>query len=316
MKNKIFYCVGCVSLLLSSCSPRVITSVTKNYPPLSADSVLVFLPGEPVPNEAEEIGTVAVVDRGTTTKCSYNYVVKLAREETAKNGGNGLWITDHSEPSVWRSSCHQISGKMLYLTDISIDPSAPNPLVEKEKALRQTQMQLQREAQQKMQAPNNTIIADVGYGWILSKIYTPLNEYKGKGGMQWRLVYEHVFRGGLGFGLEYSDFSTDFPEGGTLSQTYIGPSFIGRFKSDKWLFKTGVGIGYFGYKEKGAYSTSSVGFSVALGAEYMLTPNIGLGVSLNTQSANLKQPEGTQLPDGMHGGMYKLDLQGGLRVYF
>ena len=48
-------------LLLTSCSPRVITSIVKTYPDMiPADSVYVIGLGEKVPNTAETIGRVSV----------------------------------------------------------------------------------------------------------------------------------------------------------------------------------------------------------------------------------------------------------------
>ena len=59
--------------------------------------------GEKVPNTAETIGRVSVVDRGTSTNCRYDQVLHLAQEATGKIGGNGLAITNHQKPSFWGS---------------------------------------------------------------------------------------------------------------------------------------------------------------------------------------------------------------------
>lgn len=312
MKKENIFLACCFWMLLSSCSPRILTNVMVIYRPVPVDSVRVFMPGEVVPNSAERIGEVAIVDRGTTTKCSYEYVVQQAREETARNGGNGLLITEHVTPSVWRSSCHQIAGWMLYLKDLEIDSSVPNTLME---SLEETRQGYEKQ-RERGKVPRNTINVDFGYGWITSKIYTPSGVYKSKGGLEWKIEYDHVFRGGIGFGLQYMGYKTDFPYGESLNLTYIGPSFVGRHRTANWLFKYGIGAGYFGYNDNNRYKTSSVGFSVNLGLEYMFTPNLGLAVSFNTHSARLKSPEGTELPEDEVSGIAKIGLQGGLRVYF
>lgn len=55
-------------LLLTSCSPKVVTNIVRTYPGIiPADSVYVIGLGEKVPNTAETIGRVSVVDRGTST---------------------------------------------------------------------------------------------------------------------------------------------------------------------------------------------------------------------------------------------------------
>mgnify|MGYP000976502267 CR=1 FL=1 len=106
-------------LLLTSCSPKVVTHIVRTYPnPVPADSVYVIEPGDTVPNTAETLGSVSVVDRGTSRNCRYDQVLRLAQEATGKNGGNGLAITEHVKPSFWGSSCHQINALMLRLTDM------------------------------------------------------------------------------------------------------------------------------------------------------------------------------------------------------
>ena len=70
-----------------------------------------------MPETAERIGSVQVVDGGASTKCNYEQVVALAKLETAKNGGNALALMDHRKPSLLGSSCHQIAGDMLWIGD-------------------------------------------------------------------------------------------------------------------------------------------------------------------------------------------------------
>ena len=116
MKNIHLFSGVVIMLLFVSCSPKVVTALAKTYPEVVLpDSVIVIEMGETVPNSAEAIGRVSVVDRGFSTQCKYHQVVYLAKEATGKAGGNGLVITNHMEPSFWGSSCHQISGLMLHL---------------------------------------------------------------------------------------------------------------------------------------------------------------------------------------------------------
>ena len=116
-------------LLLTSCSPKVVTHIVRTYPnPVPADSVYVIEPGDTVPNTAETLGSVSVVDRGTSRNCRYDQVLRLAQEATGKNGGNGLAITEHVKPSFWGSSCHQINALMLHLTDTKVNATEGNPV--------------------------------------------------------------------------------------------------------------------------------------------------------------------------------------------
>ena len=120
---------GLLALLLTACNPRVMTDIMISHDPLPADSVHVFDVGETAPNSAEAIGKVAVVDAGFTTRCKYDQILQLAKEETGQAGGNGLLLITHLKPSFWGSSCHQIEGMMLFLHDMNIDSLAPNPVM-------------------------------------------------------------------------------------------------------------------------------------------------------------------------------------------
>ena len=56
-------------LLLTSCSPKVVTNIVRTYPDIiPADSVYVIGLGEKVPKTDETLGRVSVVDRGTSKR--------------------------------------------------------------------------------------------------------------------------------------------------------------------------------------------------------------------------------------------------------
>lgn len=278
-----------------------------------ADSVCVYEPGDNIPNSAETIGYVSVTDGGTTTKCKYDQVLRIAREETAKTGGNGFAITEHKKPALWGSSCHQISGTMLYISDWTIDAQAPSPIAE---AIEAEHVAL-GEQLKKRQAPANTISLDAGIGRVYSKIYTPYRTYNGKNGVDWKLEYNRVYRNGIGFGLQYSGFRAGFSEGGYMLLTYIAPSFIGRVKlSDVWMLKYGVGIGYFAYSDSGKSVYSGVGFDINVGVEYMISKHVGLGIEAQSLSSYLQQQAEVELGEDEHSGISRINIKGGIRFYF
>lgn len=299
-------------LLFSSCAPRVITDVMKTYPALaSADSVVVFEPGEPVPNSAEPLGKVSVVDAGMSTNCKYDQVLKLARQETAKVGGNGLVIVSHLNPSFWGSSCHRISGMMLRMTDMAVDTLLPNS-VQKAIALKKTMVEEQRKQHQ---APFNTITVSTGYGWITSKLYSSFGQaYHSKGGMEWKLEYDRIFSKGLGFGLQYSGFKASLPDG-DLKLSYLAPSFVVRSKYKNWVFKYGLGLGVFIYDDE-FYHSTRLGTNLDLGMEYMLNKHVGLGVSTSCIGASLPKQEGATYDKDESSGISRINVQGGIRFYF
>ncbi len=299
-------------LLLSSCAPRVITDVMKTYPALaSADSVIVFEPEELVPNSAEPLGKVSVIDGGMSTKCNYDQVLRLARQETAKVGGNGFALVNHLNPSFWGSSCHQISGMMLRMTDMVTDTVLPNP-VQKAIALNK---KMTEEQKKERRAPLNTITANVGYGWITSKLYSSFGQsYKSKGGMEWKLEYDRVFSKGLGFGLQYSGFKASLPDG-DLRLSYLAPSFLIRSKYKNWVFKYGIGLGVFIYDDE-YYHFTRLGTNLDLGMEYMLNKHVGLGISTSCIGASLPKQEGAKYDKDESSGISRINVQGGIRFYF
>jgi len=285
----------------------------KTYPDIVAvDSVIVFEPGDNVPTSAEVLGNVAVVDKGNTTKCKYDYVLELAKTETSKVGGNGLAIVEHITPSFWGSSCHQIRGVMLHLTDMEIDDNS-TPL---NNSMAITNNKFIEEQAEEHRAPKNTITVSMGYGVITSKIYNYSNGevYNSKGGLDWRIQYERIYNKGIGFGLMYSGFKTSFPDiEGNVMLSYFAPSFVGAYKTKAWILRYGLGIGYFHYNEK-FYSTGGVGFNYDLSAEYMISENIGLGFTMSGISSSLNQD--IDLPGNERHGINRINFLGGLRFYF
>mgnify|MGYP000140394667 CR=1 FL=1 len=147
---------------MTGCAPKVITNISKSYPAsVTADKVRLYELGEAVPASAERIGNVSVVDNGVSTKCNYDQVVWLAKQETAKAGGNALALTDHRKPSLLGSSCHQIAGSMLLVSDTVAFRAAPLS-----KAL-----DLEEEAVvEKSSFEHNTIYANIGYAFVTSEI--------------------------------------------------------------------------------------------------------------------------------------------------
>lgn len=312
MKTAHFFAAGATLLLLTACSPKVITHISKTYPEvIPADSVHVVELGETVPNTAETIGRVAVVDRGFSNKCRYDQVLRLAQEATGKNGGNGLAITDHLKPSFWGSSCHQISGLMLRLSDMEVDTLRVNPLQD----VIDLGHVVVKEQKEKRRAPASTFEASIGYGWITSKLYDPDGKSLGsKGGLEWKLSYEYTWSSGWGIGLQYSGFKTSFP-GGDMMLSYIAPEWVARYRWNKWIMKAGLGVGVFLYHEP-FYNSTGVGAHVTIGMEYMIDTHWGIGVTANTVNGSLPDRSEVKLKDNERSGITRINVLGGIRYYF
>ncbi|HNW51040.1 MAG TPA: hypothetical protein PKH79_08160 [Prolixibacteraceae bacterium] len=112
-KQLIFLLIIC-SFIINSCSPKVSTSFSKKYPAIDyREEVRVFDLQDPIPSNPEELGVVKIGDTGFTTNCGYTEVIEKAKTEARSVGGNALKITKHTLPSVWGSSCHQITATIL-----------------------------------------------------------------------------------------------------------------------------------------------------------------------------------------------------------
>ncbi len=106
-------------IVISACSPKVSTNLSKSYTLLDYEQeVKVFALDEVTPDNSEVIGQVKIGDSGFTTNCSYEVVIDKAKLEARKAGGNAIKIIDHKTPSVLGSSCHRIIADILKVDGI------------------------------------------------------------------------------------------------------------------------------------------------------------------------------------------------------
>jgi hypothetical protein len=281
MKRNLFLSL-LLMLILASCNPVVVTDIVKSYPPIVVpDSVIVYGVGQHVPASAKIIGRVSVGKGSIAAKCTYSDVIRLAKTEVAKAGGNGLMITSHSLPSSGGGNCHQIAGSILLLKDGTVKKDSLSNAVFKNLAAEQDEV-IRRHS-----VPGNTFSANIGYGHIFSDIYVAddnfLNGIPQRNGVDWRLQYDHSFSSGLGIGILYSGFRSSgwvYGTKDTFLENYIAPVLSGRWKfADKWIVKAEFGIGYLW--------ADGTALNLDLGLEYMVTPHLGLGVSAGLLSGYL-----------------------------
>ena len=210
-------------LCLGSCAPKVITDLVKS---VTADEVRLYGMGHSVPELAEFIGNVKVVDGGVSTKCNYDQVVALAKQETTKKGENALALTDHRKPSLLGSSCHQIAGNMLWIGDtVNVTGeetySVPVPINSENMSHAETS---------KSPFQHSTFYANIGYAFMTNKFYLP----KGASGhpmkgMDWQVGYDWVSRSGFGAGLMYSGYKSFYSYSHVdvnVGLAYIAPQFV------------------------------------------------------------------------------------------
>ena len=312
-KNIVHLLLCLMAIQLAGCSPKVITHVAYERPPLPVDSVHIFLFGERIPSSAVMIGDVAVKDRGTTTKCNYDYVVQLGKEATARHGGNALQITEHREPS-FKSTCHQIFGNMLYLNPTQMHSALTDTLTFMPA---DDTFGAQVVYAMKRSNPKNVMKLSVGPSRITSKVYSPYGKVHKKMGLDVMLNYEHIGYRNFGFGFTTAFNRTTY--GGMSDQTffYVGPDFvISHVTTKNWRWDVGIGMGYTTYSETGGGSGGGFGALTRLGVEYVLGNHFALGVDWNMMRRTFSAPKDFHLEKNERYGFDSMSLTAGMRFYF
>lgn len=99
MKRLALFAMAVAALCMSSCSPKVHKHIIKEMHPVGSETeVTVYDIGNVVPENAEVIGNVSVVDGGFTTHCDWETVLETAKQEVRAAGGNGIEIVQHTYP--------------------------------------------------------------------------------------------------------------------------------------------------------------------------------------------------------------------------
>jgi hypothetical protein len=114
----LFMALG-LSLVLSACSPRVLTQATPSAHAITAaPGFLVIKETDTFTGPAEEVGDIEIKDSGLTLSCDYETVIARATKEAQKLGANVLKIYEHRLPDNW-STCHRIKAKALRVANLA-----------------------------------------------------------------------------------------------------------------------------------------------------------------------------------------------------
>lgn len=314
-------------MVLAGCAsaPKVIADVTEQLPSQPAERVMVYETEDSVPTVARPIGKVKVTDGGMTPtySCLYSNMLSLAVRKTAESGGNALHIDEHRAPN-FSSSCHRIWGTMYLMPDTMVNGSASSAISQMEEKYDKELLDMahnQIRLREKMfDNPKDIIKVNAGPSWITSEIVTYNRTYKNKMGFGFGIDYQHLWRSGIGLGINYMYHYTSFEGDFSATMHYIGPSLIGSIKlGSSWRMDAALGIGYSVYREAygmaGEESKSNVGAMVQLGIEYMLSKRVGLGFQLNSLTMSMKRPDDIDTKQYDFYGIKRADAQLGLRFY-
>lgn len=125
MKNALYFLLALV--LFAGCDTKKMTNVLTYRAPYGGNVEIKGL-GEAVPPESTFLGSVSVGESGFTRakNCTYQAVINDAVYLARSMGGNLLVITEHREPNVWSSTCHQIAAN-VYWVNPTFQQSVPQP---------------------------------------------------------------------------------------------------------------------------------------------------------------------------------------------
>ena len=119
MKN--LFLLIAIAAVLAGCSPKISSNLHSSHQPLTDDSEVAVLElNASFPENAEVLGQIKIGDSGFTTKNgSYHDVLKIAKDQARKVGGNVVKITEHKSPDLM-SSIHRIKADILRVEDVSV----------------------------------------------------------------------------------------------------------------------------------------------------------------------------------------------------
>lgn len=313
-----FAMVTIMMILIQSCTkPDVITDILMTYPQsVSADSVKVFELDDAVPADAMRLGHVSVVDDGLSHKCKYNQVLALARQETARIGGNALHVVEHITPSFRHGTCHQIEGDMLLLGRIDVD--SIDFLSYARAALEQEERIYVEDVSRRV--PANRVRISGGVAIDPDKMETIYGKSRLRNPWTGLVSYEHFLEGSISWGFTYAHVRGDYSRLGKYQMDFVGPSagLARRFKNNpNWIFNFNAAFGLAYYNIENFHNNYGFGCSLNGGVDFMLTRNIALGMEAGFMLGTFKKPDEVILDEKEQGfTLGTLHLLGGLRFYF
>ena len=307
MNHQSFFFYVLICSISFSCSPKISTTITKKYPPQAPDAlVTVYTKIQDVPPQWEPIGTLDIGDTGFSTNCDSVSIFSLAKIETRKAGGNGLLVTKHLRPTIFGSSCHQISGTMMLVSDFS---QAKNVSPENDSPETITFVQAQPAEvsfrQPSNQLPRMSFMLDAGYNWRTAKIDPDADPFEKHlleqvmSGFLWTASMAFQIKDYYGIGLTFQQFGASYEAFGTMNGkegvyhtsdriTYIGPAFAMQTPLGKNAFlNLSFGLGYLGHVKKEDFagekyktSGSALGTQSKIGLSFKIAQDWAIGCEI------------------------------------
>lgn len=142
---------------------------------------------------------------------------------------------------------------------------------------------LDTQPEKKAKEADESVAISFGSSSVKSKIYSSGDEYSGLRGMDLMVEYDYIYPKGFGFGITIA-FNRTKVEDILTYQLFAGPSLAyAGYLGKKFWAKVDLGLGYANFFEKNSMETGLGGKS-SVSFDFMVKPNIGIGVQLSTFS--------------------------------
>lgn len=129
---------------------------------------------------------------------------------------------------------------------------------------------------------HNSVKADFNCGWFISKFEDRYgNSHRGIFGTGFSVSYEHVFKPGVGFGLNYIMENGNEDD---IKTQFIGPSavYAGSFGSWTFSYSVGLGLGKINYDSyrMGHYDDNGFGYYAQVEAQKRFSDHFGIAAGI------------------------------------
>ena len=309
--------------VLTSCSPKVTSSILRTYQPEEwLEDVVVLKESDPLPSDAEWIGTVDVKGKG-----SYEKMAEMARFRAWEKGAKYIKIKNYGVDGV-RSDIHVMNSDVYHADTAKVSPdrvlsineagtagvyaNGTSPVTSADNILQTPTVDV----------PINLFRAYVGYGRRLNKIAPGLSVYEREHvkrlmngamfGAEFIQYFNRAINSGLGIRYQIyhsssADAATALYENGTTKEgvlnetvniSFLGPIYSGRFisRNRKHLIMDNVGLGVLFYNdaakfedEKMTVTGRTLGFTFDVSYSYSLSDRLTLGADISYTSGVLKK---------------------------
>ncbi len=102
-----------LTLFIAGCASTIRTTYTTKYSPTPINEpIIVYGLNDEVPANSQNIGTIKIGDSGFSVDCGWNQVIKKAKNECRKIGGNGIKLISVYEPD-FSSTCYRITAYVI-----------------------------------------------------------------------------------------------------------------------------------------------------------------------------------------------------------